>query len=270
MAKKMLSTLLFVVFVFGLAACAVAPEASEQVDSDLYYEQSGEEAYAQDGELDYQATRDLWLAGVFGDFKNLTDRELFEFVSVGFVHAIASHESAAAFLELSYSFLQSYPEAFTWQELFPNRLPRSLEGLVELDAYVDFALLAQWVEAEHGHFSWFDFISPAQLSIVQRYINIDDTRILDAPIIYYVTQVINGWGLFQINRQLACFDMLQYYDTMPFDENTDCPRRIMVRMHEIFILAAFEAKEAHLAEEGESFSRMSGEFGREMVDWRLE
>ena len=254
MKNKFFFLVMFIAFLLALTACAAASAAA---------------GILEDYEPSYQFTREHWLTGLGYEYRNLTDLEHFMQTAIDFVHNPISSENSRDFLEFAYTFLNNHPEALTWEELLPHRIPDFFEEQF-LDFspsdYIDYAKLSQWVENTHNNFTWLDFFTPEQITIAKEYIKVDDEKtITDWIFRSYFGRVIIPWGNFDTHGLLPTYDLLRYYDAMLFDENTDNPRRILVRMYEVYFLSAFEMREFHA---GESISWFSGEFGREMVDWR--
>jgi len=84
-----------------------------------------------------------------------------------------------------------------------------------------------------------------------------------------------GWLPNEIGRieDYEIFALLRYYDSQPFDENTDNPRRILVRMWEVIMVLGTERMMEYYGNAigvttTERNIRFQRNFDREIFDWR--
>jgi len=143
-------------------------------------------------------------------------------------------------------------------------------------------------------FSWLDFITPEQFVIVREYLRenldvvnftdviYDNFVFADGMIINYVMNNLvyfphtefgdDLW--FEMRRNPQDFNpyyLLRYYDSIPIEDMSYCPRRIIVRMYEAYYIAIFEIRDryAHLHNLPMQSNRARvGSLGRDVFDWR--
>ncbi|MCL2234998.1 MAG: hypothetical protein FWB98_00980 [Defluviitaleaceae bacterium] len=119
----------------------------------------------------------------------------------------------------------------------------------------DFSDIADW-----GFLQSFDFLSDVvtleQLEIAKDYIGITDNAFFEEKFVTYVGRALLG-GIFHT-------DLLRYYDSQPFSEDTENPRRIVVKIYELYLMWAMHQR--NMSNLNESPSRFSIEFGRYLID----
>ena len=114
---------------------------------------------------------------------------------------------------------------------------------------------ADWGFAQSFDFLY-DVVTPEQLAIAKDYIGIIDNAFFEEMFVTYVARVLMG-GVMHT-------DLLRYYDGQPFSEDTENPRRIVVKIYELYVMWAMHQRNA--GNFNESPSRFSIEFGRDLID----
>jgi len=147
---------------------------------------------------------------------------------------------------------------FSMQHDF-DEIKRTAERWSEL---LGITIAPEYIDMEILFFSWLDFITEEQFEIVRDYLGILDGEFDDGTILDY----------FFLNSSRA---ELRYYDSIPMEDIPHNPRRILVRMHEAWLLVQIE-EAIRIREENPSLiaadphanMRRSADFGRDIVDWR--
>jgi len=298
--KKVFYCFTLLMIIIGLAACdsnyneytTETPEYEygETYESEAYntqesiqyvpeYDEGDEQLTASDPWHYYHLARDKWFLERLQELQS--ESNYFRRLN-SYLMGIYSLESRDNFLVFAHGFFENNPE-YTWHDAISKNglLPDSIINILREEhdnfddnAIVDYAALSQLLEIRSEMrpmrvFSWSEFVTPAQMTIVNEYLGIPDGKFDDQLLIGYVMDVIVG----AIHGGPPHTDILRYYDIMPFDENTDNPRRVLVRMYETLYMIMIEdavvnpPPGVYLREDVIRYNRI---FGREIADWRAQ
>ena len=222
-------------------------------------------------------------ADAFAFYHSLTDLEFFKRGVNETRDQPFSFEGREGFLEFAYAFLRDWQyDDLQWLEVL-NNWTLKRHTAPEDSSYIDYEGLRAWLEETTPILPSFEefFISREQLDIVATYIEMPGGHFVDWMWFDYFASTIDPMGL-SFARRLIEADLrprdvaeqhdfgalLHYYDGLPFDETTDNPRRILVRMYEAFLVMSIEFMLAHDPSALESSVRRATVFDREIHDWR--
>jgi hypothetical protein len=107
------------------------------------------------------------------------------------------------------------------------------------------------------YFSYLDFVNAKQLEIVREYLG---GELTDDIVVNYVMDniVIDYFN----------FTALRHYDSIAFDDDITCPRRIIVRMYEASMAAHVEMRRLYAPDNAQDVCGIVPAFGRNIVDYR--
>jgi len=290
--KKIFQATLIVFGAYLFAACSNGDTARPVVEEGGYVagiEQNYDAEYVADSYEENENTDDIVAFGYDYDradrlafYSSLTDLEFFKQGVNETKTQPFTFDGREGFLEFAYAFLRDWQysdlewaEVLTFWTLERNTAP-------EHTSYIDYEGLRLWLEETTPLFSFGEFfITKGQLDIVVAYLQMPNGHFVDWIWLDYFRHTMESWGFSNrlgeagirptetdITHDFRA--LLRYYDSQPFDEETDNPRRILVKMYEAFMVVAVEKMIAdpYNANFSESSLRRSTIFDREITDWR--